>query len=40
MKVEVRYATEFGSSTIIMNVNKIPEFTEKFKILSVKPVKK
>jgi hypothetical protein len=38
MKVEVRYATEFGSQTLIMNVKKIPNFTRKFTILSIKPI--
>jgi hypothetical protein len=38
MEVIVRYATEFGSSTSIMNVEKIPSFTKKFKILSVEPI--
>lgn len=40
MKVEVRYATEFGSSSSIMKVEKLPSFVRKFKILSVTPHKK
>ena len=40
MKVEVRYATEFGSQTSIMKVKKIPNFTKRFTILSVKPIQK
>lgn len=40
MKVIVRYETEFGSSESIMNIKKIPAFTEKFKIISITPYKK
>jgi hypothetical protein len=37
MEVEVRYATEFGSSATVINVTEIPNFTKRFKILSVNP---
>lgn len=38
MKVEVRYATEFGSQIKVMDVNEIANFTKRFTILSVRPV--
>lgn len=37
MKVEVRYATEFGSSATVIDVTDIPRFAKRFKMLSVKP---
>ena len=37
MVVEVRYSTEFGSIATTMNIEKLPSFTTRFKILSVKP---
>lgn len=37
MKVNVRYATEFGSSATTINVEEIPTFTKRFTILSVTP---
>ena len=40
MKVEVVYATEFGSSTSIMKVKKLPSFIKRFTILKVYPYKK
>lgn len=39
MKVEVRYATEFGSSATVINVTEIPSFAKRFKLLSVNPHK-
>ena len=38
MKVKVRYSTEFGSSSSIIDVTEIPKFSKKFNILSVNPV--
>lgn len=38
MEVQVRYMTEFGSTATIMDIEKLPSFTKKFKILSVKPI--
>ena len=38
MEVEVRYMTEFGSTATIMDIEKLPSFTKKFKISSVKPI--
>ena len=40
MKVEVVYATEFGSQIKVMNVNKITNFTKSFTILKIYPYKK
>jgi hypothetical protein len=40
MKVEVRYATEFGSSATVIDVTEIPRFSKRFKLLSVNPYKK
>ena len=40
MKVIVRYSTEFGSDTTIINVKEIPTFTKSFTILNVKQYKK
>lgn len=39
MKVKVRYVTEFGGSDSIINVKEIPEFIQKFTIISVSAVK-
>ena len=38
VKVEVRYSTEFGSSSSIIDVQEIPKFSKRFNILSVTPV--
>lgn len=38
MEVEVRYMTEFGSTATTMDIEKLPSFTKKFKISSVKPI--
>lgn len=37
MEVQVRYATEFGSSATVINVTEIPSFAKRFKLLSVNP---
>jgi hypothetical protein len=39
VKVKVRYSTEFGSSSSIIDVTEIPKFSKRFNILSVTPVK-
>ena len=38
VKVKVRYSTEFGSSSSIIDVTEIPKFSKRFNILSVTPV--
>lgn len=38
VKVEVRYSTEFGSSSSIIDVTEIPKFSKRFNIISVNPV--
>ena len=38
MEVIVRYSTEFGSSSSIIDVTEIPKFSKRFNILSVNPV--
>lgn len=38
VKVIVRYSTEFGSDSSIIDVTEIPKFSKRFNILSVKPV--
>lgn len=38
MEVQVRYSTEFGSTATTMDIEKLPSFTTRFKILSVKPI--
>jgi hypothetical protein len=38
MKVKVRYSTEFGSSSSIIDVTEIPKFSKRFNILSVNPI--
>ena len=38
VKVEVRYSTEFGSSSSVIDVQEIPKFSKRFNILSVTPV--
>lgn len=40
MKVKVRYWTEFGGSESTMKVEEIANFSEKFTIMSVTPIKK
>jgi hypothetical protein len=40
MKVEIKYATEFGSQVSIINVTEIPKFIKRFKILSLEPINK
>ena len=37
VKVKVRYSTEFGSSSSIIDVTEIPKFSKRFNILSVTP---
>ena len=38
VKVIVRYSTEFGSDSSLIDVTEIPKFSKRFNILSVKPV--